>query len=146
MTKEDIKARMGFEYSTIANMIFMLTGRDTRSRSYSCGYNPHKMEIYSHGTKGFGVPQFKREIQFNEVHLSYQSILVRFNNSKDWISIDLQTGKFYGYNTDKVAQLIFGKYVTPSDVLLHTKTALRELLEEYTKQIKEVLDRPWFRV
>ena len=145
MSKQDIKAKMEFEYNTIANMIFMLNGRDCHSRRYTCGYHPHKMEIYSHGTKGLGVPQFKRQIYFEDVNLSCYTIQVRFSG-KDWISIDVETGKFYGYDTEKVAQLIFGKYVTPSDVLLHTKTALRELLEEYTKQIKEVLDKPWFRV
>lgn len=142
MANEDIKAKMGFEYNTIANMIFLLNGRDTRSRRYTCGYHPHKMEIYSHGTKGLGVPQFKREIYFEDVNITSYTIQVRFSG-KDWISIDLQTGQFYGHNGDKVAKLVFGQYVTPSDVLLHTKTALRELLKEYTKQIKETLDKPW---
>ena len=144
MTKEDIKAKIEFEYNTIARMIFMLNGRNPHTSRYSCGYHPHKMEIFSHDTKGMGVPHFKREIFFNDVNLSYQCIQFRFNG-EHWMSINTETGKF-GYGDEERAKLIFGKYVTASDVLLHTKSALREILEEYTKQIKEVLDKPWIGV
>ncbi len=144
MREQDIKAKMEFEYNTIARMIFMLNGRNSNTSRYSCGYHPHKMEIYSHGTQGLGVPCFKREIFFNEVNLSYVSIQFRFNGGH-WMNINTETGNFVRGDEEQ-AKLILGKYVTASDVLHYIKTALRELLKEYSSQIKEVLDKPWIGV
>lgn len=120
-------------YNRIARLCYLLNGRNVReSRSYSCGYNPHEMKVLSY-TKSEG----KRTIKFNRVYLINSELYVELDG-KD-IHIDLKTDKFTHEDSKKNAQKVFGKLIDATSVIYWTEKALKELVQDYIKQMQDTL-------